>query len=135
MTNGSCCFCNVNMETMDHLLFACKFSSSIWIHILNMFYLSYLIRLWEEYVKHLSCKWKANKLKYVLEKLCFGATIYWLWRERNSRVFGGKCSDAMIIVNLIKTITRERAMDLRKIKKSLANRRLASWWRLPNTIC
>lgn len=36
-----------------------------------------------------------NSCLHIIFKLSLAATIYWLWRERNCRVFQGKMSEAV----------------------------------------
>lgn len=124
--NANCCFC--------HLFFACPFTKSIWYCILDLSYVGYCIRPWGEYVAKLASKWKGNKLKFAIGKLCLGATIYWIWREMNSRIFGGECRDKSNIIHSIKCVVRERAMGIQNFRFSHTNWVVADTWSLPQTI-
>lgn len=119
---------------MDHLLFVCSFTQRIWTRILELSSLGYVTRPWNEYVNHLAHSWKENKLKFLLGKLSLGATVYLVWRERNNRLLGGECKDALTIHNSIKMMVREKAMKLNKIKRNSFNMRLAKKWGLPMSI-
>ncbi|XP_031281863.1 uncharacterized protein LOC116140357 [Pistacia vera] len=132
--SNRCCFCNHGQETIDHLFFACPYTQRIWNRILELSSLGYVTRSWNDYVEHITSRWRKNKLKYSIGKLSLGAAIYSIWRERNSRIFGGECKDAHTLYNSIKNVVRERAMDLSKIIKNTYNRRLAEKLGLPMSI-
>ena len=133
-TNAHCCFCNSSMESLDHLFFACPFSKSIWSKILSLVDLGYVVRPWHDYIPHLARIWKGKSLKFTLGRLCLGATVYWIWRERNSRSFRGDHKDSFTIIDAIKSVVRDKALDLRNVTASYSNRKLANDWGLPRSI-
>lgn len=133
-SNDNCCFCNLGHETMDHLFFGCIFTKSIWIKVLASVDLGYLVRPWKDYINHINRKWRGIGLKFLLRKLCLGVTVYWVWRERNSRVFGGDSHSSTAIVTNIKNVVRDRALEFRKIKPTFGSRKMADNWGLPTMI-
>lgn len=130
-SNSRCVFCPTGLESMDHLFFSCHFTLKIWRNMLQMCSLGYCPKPWKAFLDHISTRWKGNKLKYRLGKLCLGASIYYIWRERNNRRFGGEWNCGDTITLQIKNITRTRALEFTKIDKSMCNRRLMEQWGIP----
>lgn len=94
----------------------------------------YRNQLWGNYISQLSRKWKGDSLINLIRKLCLGATVYEIWRERNKRSFSNESRDKDVIVAKIKKMVRDKAFELTKVKDSYENRRCAGRWCLPNYI-
>eukprot|EP00268_Persea_americana_P020191 TRINITY_DN20423_c0_g2_i1.p1 TRINITY_DN20423_c0_g2~~TRINITY_DN20423_c0_g2_i1.p1 ORF type:complete len:102 (-),score=3.72 TRINITY_DN20423_c0_g2_i1:199-504(-) len=82
---NACPMCLADEETVDHLLLGCKTAYSIWIAALSWFGLSWTFL--KTLLDHLNA-WKlmsgATKGKQ-LWMTFFLATLWVIWRERNSR--------------------------------------------------
>lgn len=48
--NTICCFCKNANETLDHLLFACHFTTKVWKELIVNCEMEYDLRMWKEYV-------------------------------------------------------------------------------------
>ena len=42
---------------------------------------------WHSFIGWAASKWKSKKPKDIMPRMCLGATIYAIWRERNARIF------------------------------------------------
>ena len=132
--NSGCCFCNNSLESMDHLFFQCAFSKKIWCRVVTCCGLSYNGMGWNDYMCLLSSRWKKRRLKYYLGKIALAATVYFLWKERNARIFKGECEESGAVLARIKNIVMTRAMDLTNIRRTSENYRLKDDWSLPEAI-
>ncbi|XP_058189336.1 uncharacterized protein LOC131306921 [Rhododendron vialii] len=85
--DSSCDLCLGSVESHAHLFFSCHFSSRVWLGIgaqLGSFTHDWSLASEVSWGSH-SCK---NKSIWAsLLKLCLAAAIYYIWRERNGRIF------------------------------------------------
>lgn len=72
-----------------------------------------------------------NELKFRLARLCLGATIYVLWRERNKKMFANAEADDVGWFKMIKLLVRDKAVEFSKISRSAENEAIADRWGLP----
>ncbi|PKU80999.1 hypothetical protein MA16_Dca025183 [Dendrobium catenatum] len=83
-----CCFCNVDLETITHLFFECSYTFNIaksllpWLH--NLFMRPNIYQLYDSILEQ---GFKSNTRNYYL--LTASTMIYFIWRARNDRLFGG----------------------------------------------
>lgn len=87
----SCVFCDQADETMDHLVLGCVFSREVWERCLAAYHLHGLIRVQE---RNVMMWWLESRrplpkeIRRAFDSLLF--LVGWtLWKERNSRTFGG----------------------------------------------
>ncbi|KAG7548101.1 Ribonuclease H domain [Arabidopsis suecica] len=84
--SGNCVFCS-NSESRDHLFFSCSYASAVWAALVKGLWKSRLTSNWPQILAHISAQSQDHVelflLRYVLQ-----ATIYTIWRERNSRRHG-----------------------------------------------
>ena len=83
----ACVLCHKAMESHDHLFFTCEFSSFIWQGIMSRFNMDGFPLDWSTFTVWAASKWKSKKPKDIMPRMCLGATIYAIWRERNARIF------------------------------------------------
>ncbi|XP_024990669.1 uncharacterized protein LOC112524958 [Cynara cardunculus var. scolymus] len=83
--NLKCVFCNLVIETHNHLFFECKYSSSIWDAIKREVGLLNFPNNWEDILQRGSTQnWRSRS---TVQKLGLSATVYLIWRERNRKFF------------------------------------------------
>jgi hypothetical protein len=85
---SNCLFCHGCIESRDHLFFLCGFSQRIWFALMNAcgYYDPPLD--WDSVVVWSAARLKGKSLKSCLAKLCLGACIYHLWKQRNALLYG-----------------------------------------------
>lgn len=72
----------------------------------------------------------SNSIWYIIQKLVIGAAVYFLWQERNLRIFTKSNRSVGNVVDLIKTTIRLKLSGL-KMKKSIHVHDAASVWGFP----
>ncbi|CAA7030815.1 unnamed protein product [Microthlaspi erraticum] len=86
--NPVCTICHLHDENRDHRFLHCEFSSQVWTLIMQRLgFHSIPFHNWEELIQWMLSSTRQPKLKFLRNLVC-QATIYILWRERNSRNHG-----------------------------------------------
>ncbi|CAA7047417.1 unnamed protein product [Microthlaspi erraticum] len=86
-TDPHCLLCNSGMETRDHLLFDCPVSWLIWSEIARRCNLQ-SARGWSDSNSQMKAL-VAGNVGNRLTLIAWQASIYWIWHERNERLFVG----------------------------------------------
>ena len=42
---------------------------------------------WEDHIASAADAWKGKQPRHIISRICLSATIYYIWQERNNRVF------------------------------------------------
>ncbi|GJU35720.1 RNA-directed DNA polymerase, eukaryota, reverse transcriptase zinc-binding domain protein, partial [Tanacetum coccineum] len=107
-----CVFCKNVPDSHDHLFFECSFSRRIWDCLKCMVRMDHAPYGWSQ-IKEFMLKRPINKSIWsILQRLLIGASIYFLWQERNIRMFQDKARSVDTLVALIKDTVRLRVMSL-----------------------
>ncbi|KAJ9562228.1 hypothetical protein OSB04_007388 [Centaurea solstitialis] len=96
-----CPFCNVCMDSHDHLFFLCKFSLEIWRTIKREVRLFGFAERWNDIMDDLKNGRGPRKKE---QKLALQATVYCVWRERNRRLFGNQSKPATHVIKEIREV-------------------------------
>ncbi|XP_071727818.1 uncharacterized protein [Rutidosis leptorrhynchoides] len=81
-----CPLYNGCMDSHDHLFFACTYSAKVWMRVVSLTGLSLPCNQRGVRSMLLPCA-AHNIVRVVVAKLCFAAVIYFIWQERNNRMF------------------------------------------------
>ncbi|XP_077242054.1 uncharacterized protein LOC143882449 [Tasmannia lanceolata] len=131
--DSRCLLCKSDREKRDHLFFSCSFSALVWCSLLRGIsnrkkqFTSLIAE--EEWIRK---KFKGNTQVATTAKIAFSATIYFIWLERNQRVFEGKASHKQDILSSILLSTRIKVLHL-KLQDSSSDLaiKIASHFNLP----
>ena len=101
----ACVLCHKDIESHDHIFFTCDYSSIIWQDIMRRFSMVGAPVVWNSFIGWAASKWKSKKPADIMPRMCLGAVIYAIWKERNARIFriGGTPKERVlrdIITNL-----------------------------------
>ncbi|XP_028549721.1 uncharacterized protein LOC114579423 [Dendrobium catenatum] len=100
-TSYKCCFCHDDMETISHLFFECRFTFDIakyflpWLNDLLM-----RPNLYQLYNSIFEQRILIHNRNYYL--LSTSTIIYFLWRARNDRIFGGIVDSQTTVITKIR---------------------------------
>ncbi|GJX59585.1 RNA-directed DNA polymerase, eukaryota, reverse transcriptase zinc-binding domain protein [Tanacetum coccineum] len=101
----TCLLYGVDNESHNHLFFSCAYSKRLWERLKPMANMDNVSNVWPSVISSIS-NILVNKIWSVIQRLVFGAAIYFLWQERNFRIFQKKerCVDTLFdhIVNIIR---------------------------------
>ena len=131
---SSCLLCHSQVETHDHLFFACSFTSQIWSHILQVGDFSVPSSTWEQLVTWVSLTWRGKSLQAKVRKLCLSTSVYHVWKERNQRFHLQKFTSAMDVSSTVEAEIRLQLSTFRGVLDNPQNRHIQLRWRLPEAI-
>ncbi|KAG7599341.1 Reverse transcriptase zinc-binding domain [Arabidopsis suecica] len=106
-----CVFCGEGDETRDHLFFACPYSYTIWSSIGGKLLRSRLSPDWDDRVASIQSL-TGDKLRDILVRLSFQATLYSIWRERNARIHTNGGLSGLQLTKMIEKLIRNRITSL-----------------------
>lgn len=130
-----CDSCSKEDESHPQLSFSCSYATTqVWsaIPVCNgitngpVEFLSVLSR-----TKQFRC---GNSMAHIVFKLSFAATIYWLWREINGRVFQNQSLGCSSLQGIIVDDIRVCLSSWRGVKYSSQNLAIAAAWRISRKI-
>ena len=101
----NCIFCDLVVESANHLFLHCEASSKVWCKVFNWLEV-YFITPPNLFV-HLDC-WTNELRSKKLRKgfwLVWHATIWTIWLEGNDRIFNNRVNEVDDIVNNIKVLS------------------------------
>lgn len=108
----SCCFCSAFNEDRDHLMLWCGFSVDIWTVVLRRLGTSpFFFQSWTALLAWV--KLRSANAPPLLRKLVVQTTLYFLWIERNNRIFNSQVKSTTQIFrdidrHIINTISARR---------------------------
>ena len=125
-----CPLCNGCKDSHSHLFFVCPFSKILWERLKGLDKLHDLSNTWGEVVFGIVNKPAKNSIWSFIQRLLFGAVVYFIWQERNMRLFGngGRSIDS-VYSKIVETV-RFKLMGL-IMKQSLDVQNAARIWNLP----
>ena len=87
-----CSRCNIDLETVDHILFNCPLARSVWLEIWKWCKVDVPVHSSVGDVLAFAASWgRCPKKRYMLLAICYG--VFWtIWKMRNDRVFNKRLS-------------------------------------------
>ena len=111
--NMRCPLCNNCLDSHDHLFFQCQFSKSVWNEFQGMKALKQKPHTWKDTISAVVTWYPNRSIVSIVGKLVFGAMVYYIWQERNKRLFTKEKRNEKALVEIIKDTIRLRLMSLR----------------------
>ncbi|XP_071726491.1 uncharacterized protein [Rutidosis leptorrhynchoides] len=104
--NGiTCPLCNKVPDSHDHLFFTCSYAAQVWSLVVRHFDFPINCYGWRDFMLLLSPFANRNIARFVVIKLLFAASVYFVWHERNRKVFKkGHRSPAQVYETIYSTV-------------------------------
>ncbi|GKC43215.1 reverse transcriptase domain-containing protein [Tanacetum coccineum] len=128
-----CPLCETQKDSHEHLFFDCRFSKQVWTHVKSLSGISNIPMGLSNIVDFLIPLAKKKSARCVIAKLLFAASCYFIWQERNERLFSKKKRTCDQIMEIIKTNVRLKLLSCR-FKKTNIVQSLCDVWKLPNSL-
>lgn len=128
----SCVFCGEPIESRDHLFFTCPYTFTVWLAVVGDLLEADADPDWDETLTRL-VEHIYEKLTFILPRLVFQTTIYYIWRERNDRRHTEKLKSVTQLSSLIEKTVKNKIMSTRyfenhvRAASKMAARTLGSW--------
>ncbi|KAJ9536236.1 hypothetical protein OSB04_un000585 [Centaurea solstitialis] len=110
-----CSLCGLCMDSHNHLFFECQFSESVWNQIRLQVEWRMAPSRWDDMLELISASTAVLSLKH---KLALAATVYFIWRERNRRIFTDERRNAQHLIKEIMEVVLMR-MAWKNLNKDL----------------
>ncbi|KAL7586020.1 hypothetical protein Lser_V15G46368 [Lactuca serriola] len=103
--NLKCSLCNVQPDSHNHLFFDCNFSSFVWKIVKDKVGIRSNSHGWKELIEEFQILFKGKSIRIFIMKIAFAASVYYIWRERNCRLFRkGRTEELKIALNIFEEI-------------------------------
>ncbi|XP_071713137.1 uncharacterized protein [Rutidosis leptorrhynchoides] len=125
-----CPLCKLVPDSQDHLFFTCMFSHKVWDMVKVHMDFPIFTDGWKDF-SELVIPFASRKIaRIIIIKLLFGASIYFIWQERNNRLFKKTSRSNDQIYKLIYGTVRLKLMSF-KWKNSTKVLRMKEDWKIP----
>ncbi|GJW73978.1 reverse transcriptase domain, reverse transcriptase zinc-binding domain protein, partial [Tanacetum coccineum] len=102
----SCPLYDMVPHSHSNLFFECSFSSQFWMHVKSLADMDTIPPRLTDVMDFLIPISKGRSVVSVISRLLLGASSYYLWGERNARLFKKKTSTVLQIIEAITAIVR-----------------------------
>ncbi|GJW62043.1 putative RNA-directed DNA polymerase [Tanacetum coccineum] len=128
-----CPLCDLQPDTHEHLFFECRFSFQVWECVKSLTSINGIPSALNYIVDFIIPLAHRKSARSVTLKLVFAAACYFLWQERNNRLFKKTKRTQDQICGLIKDTVRLKLMSC-SFKKSSNVQSFLQLWQLPNSL-
>ncbi|GKC76206.1 putative gag-pol polyprotein [Tanacetum coccineum] len=101
-----CPLCDLVPDSHDHLFFECSFSSHIWSQVGALYGMDSISHRLADVITFIVPISKGKTVISILSRIMVAATSYYIWLERNGRLFKEKTSSPDQIVSVILSMVR-----------------------------
>ncbi|XP_022876955.1 uncharacterized protein LOC111395189 [Olea europaea var. sylvestris] len=122
-----CVLCDCSVEDLNNLFFTCPFSERVWNTLHAKCNLPWVQRRWPDTLSWME-QFRGKSLSSIVIQLMFAASIYAIWRERNSRTYGEAPKHEFAIIQDIIFSICARVNSCRGLVPSNENRWLQRSW-------
>ncbi|GJT01522.1 putative RNA-directed DNA polymerase [Tanacetum coccineum] len=125
-----CPFCKLCKDSYSHLFFSCTIAKRLWERLKGMARLEHVSNSWPQIISSIVNMPAKNTIWSVIQRLVFSAAVYFIWQERNMRLFGEVGRSDEVIFKLVVENVRLRLMGL-KLKVTNEVIKASEIWNLP----
>ncbi|XP_071700259.1 uncharacterized protein [Rutidosis leptorrhynchoides] len=125
----SCSLCGKVNDSINHLFFQCEYSDQIWRNLKKKLIFRGLPNRLDDIISMLSRYPYTSNIWNFVNRVLLASCVYFLWQERNSRLFKKRKRSVNELENVIQDHIKMKLM-LIKVKNSSAVKAVASLWNL-----
>ncbi|GJX71997.1 RNA-directed DNA polymerase, eukaryota, reverse transcriptase zinc-binding domain protein [Tanacetum coccineum] len=129
----SCPLCDERLDSHEHLFFECSYSMEIWNTLKKKVSMEDVNNEWNyilQRVTEMACN---NSIKSILRRIVLAACVYYIWDEKNKRLFGNQKRDYKTLIMMIVDNIRLKLMSL-KVKNSNHVMTISKEWQLDGIV-
>ncbi|KAJ0899638.1 hypothetical protein HanRHA438_Chr08g0370881 [Helianthus annuus] len=125
-----CCpLCNYGRDSRDHLFFQCSYAAKIWNIVKRRIDMGNVNDNWNSIMVWIEQNAASKKLEHIVCKLVVAASTYFIWQERNNRLFSNVQRKEEMVAQVVLDIVRLRIMGF-KFGRDANHRKLLEAWRI-----
>lgn len=127
--DATCCLCNAEDESINHLFFECSYTSMVWSIVSRTNGENRVIEDWE--LENATCLMenKGMSIKSRLRCLTLASVIYFILAERNARTFQQHVRSCELHLGKVEELIKFAIWNW-KAKRKYKNRKLCKEWGL-----
>ncbi|XP_022040692.1 uncharacterized protein LOC110943249 [Helianthus annuus] len=126
--NMMCCLlCYENHDSHNHLFFECKYSSKIWSTVRQKVGMEDVDPKWDDVVGWLLMRVNSKAAGMYVSRILVAATAYFIWQERNSRLFKNQLRPPEQLCQVILDTVRYKLMGVRLKRTDRVATLLQDW--------
>ncbi|XP_071719592.1 uncharacterized protein [Rutidosis leptorrhynchoides] len=122
-----CVLCENSVDSVRHLFFQCSYSIKVWYGMKSKLIFKGIPDNLPEIVQRLSDYPFSCNIWNIINRMVLAASVYFLWHERNCRLFRSEKRSEEEVCRLIQDFIKCKILTL-KVKKSKVVNRAASIW-------
>ncbi|XP_071708751.1 uncharacterized protein [Rutidosis leptorrhynchoides] len=124
-----CVLCDLEVDSHKHLFYSCAYSSAIWGMVNRKLLFKGLPNDLQRIMVMLSGYPYSKNIWNVINRIVIAAMVYYVWQERNYRIFKGRKRSELELKGIIEQFVRFKLLTL-KVKGSQAVEKAAKMWEL-----
>lgn len=122
-----CPLCDLQEDSHKHLFFECCFSSQVWSSVKVKAGLHQVSDSWESIQNGISPFANKRSINSIVARLVLAASVYYVWQERNSRLFKQTKRSKEHLIDTIMATVRLKLLSFRYKKSSRVGRVMDEW--------
>ena len=130
---STCSLCDTVPDSHDHLFFQCVFADGVWNRIKFLAGLDNVAHNIYAIVEHIGVNSKKKSSHGVIARLVLAATAYFIWQERNWRLFKKLKRSVAQVSECISAAVRLKLLSCR-FKRTKEGEAYARVWDLPDSV-
>ncbi|GJX04948.1 reverse transcriptase domain, reverse transcriptase zinc-binding domain protein [Tanacetum coccineum] len=130
---SSCTLCEAIPDSHEHLFFMCPFSNDVWNHMKQLAGLDRVSHDIYAIIAYFGVNARRRSSHIVIAKLVVAASAYFIWQERNWRLFKKSKRTVNQVIECIYSAVRLKLLSC-FFKRSKEGMHYARMWKLPETI-
>ncbi|PWA92968.1 reverse transcriptase zinc-binding domain-containing protein [Artemisia annua] len=128
----SCPLCETVPDSHPHLFFECPFSMQVWFQVRGLSGMDSVPPLLGDVITFLVPISKGRLVASIISRLLPAATTYYIWLERNARLFKRKKSTVAEVVQVIVSNVRLKLVTFKFKKLTARSRSMLDAWKIPS---
>ena len=122
-----CVFCDLQPDSHEHLFFECSFSSRIWCAVRMLAGMDLVPPNLHDILSFLQPMAHRRTAKSVIGRLILAASSYFIWMERNNRLFKKVRRSSDELCDIIMVTVRLKLLTYRFKNTAMVNHLLSQW--------
>ncbi|XP_022042086.1 uncharacterized protein LOC110944747 [Helianthus annuus] len=109
-----CCpLCNYDRDSRNHLFFQCVYASEVWRKVKSLVDMDDVTDSWDSIIQWMDLNAHSRTAESIICRIVVAASTYFVWQERNSRLFNQNRRSASVLAKVIIDTVRLKIMGFR----------------------
>ncbi|KAK9073221.1 hypothetical protein SSX86_007545 [Deinandra increscens subsp. villosa] len=123
----ACPLCLRSYDSRDHLFFECAYSRAVWLGIRDRAGMQNTPPYWSYVIADLGPGKPSKSIKVIVARLVVSAATYFIWQERNGRLFKNQTRPPDLLCNIIVDTIRHKLLGLKLKRNNRVMGCMAAW--------